>query len=170
MDSEKHKVYEGADADEKEDELGVINLAEWDNLFASGFMDFRSLSRVVKNLSREESSFLLERAKLFKAGRGGGALLQQRPEIIPGWSQAPPSPATRRAASPSPPAHPHHPHHPHPASGPFVRDAAPTSDKIASRSAELAARPARDAGVAAMPSASSVALKARGCREGDKGK
>lgn len=72
MDSEKHKVYEGADADEKEDELGVINLAEWDNLFASGFMDFRSLSRVVKNLSREESSFLLERAKLFKAGLGGG--------------------------------------------------------------------------------------------------
>lgn len=72
MDSEKHKVYEGADADEKEDELGVINLAEWDNLFASGFMDFRSLSRVVKNLSRLESSFLLERAKLFKAGLGGG--------------------------------------------------------------------------------------------------
>jgi hypothetical protein len=72
LDSEKHKVYEGADADEKEDELGVINLAEWDNLFASGFMDFRSLSRVVKNLSRLESSFLLERAKLFKAGLGGG--------------------------------------------------------------------------------------------------
>jgi hypothetical protein len=36
-------------------------------------MDFHSLSRVVKNLSKEESSFLLERAKTFKAGLGGGA-------------------------------------------------------------------------------------------------
>ena len=36
-------------------------------------MDFHSLSRVVKNLSKEESSFLLERAKTFKAGLGGRA-------------------------------------------------------------------------------------------------
>ena len=74
LDSEKHKAYLGEDAagggDEQE---GVIGLAEWDNLFASGFMDFHSLSRVVKNLSKEESSFLLERAKTFKAGLGGGA-------------------------------------------------------------------------------------------------
>ena len=73
LDSEKHKSYNG-DENEKNnsDEEGVIGLAEWDNLFASGFMDFHSLSRVVKNLSKEESSFLLERAKTFKAGLGGG--------------------------------------------------------------------------------------------------
>lgn len=74
LDSEKHKAYLGEDAAALGDEQeGVIGLAEWDNLFASGFMDFHSLSRVVKNLSKEESSFLLERAKTFKAGLGGGA-------------------------------------------------------------------------------------------------
>ena len=74
LDSEKHKAYLGEDAGGGGDEQeGVIGLAEWDNLFASGFMDFHSLSRVVKNLSKEESSFLLERAKTFKAGLGGGA-------------------------------------------------------------------------------------------------
>ena len=51
---------------------GVISLAEWDNLFAVRVHGFHSLSRVVKNLSKEESSFLLERAKTFKAGLGGG--------------------------------------------------------------------------------------------------
>ena len=74
LDSEKHKAYLGEDAAALGDEQeGVIGLAEWDNLFASGFMDFHSLSRVVKNLSKGESSFLLERAKTFKAGLGGGA-------------------------------------------------------------------------------------------------
>ena len=64
LESEKHG------AEDANKELGVIGLAEWDNLFASGFMDFHSLSRVVKNLSKEESSFLLDRAKTFKAGLG----------------------------------------------------------------------------------------------------
>ena len=73
LDSEKHKAYLGEDAGGGDEQEGVIGLAEWDNLFASGFMDFHSLSRVVKNLSKEESSFLLERAKTFKAGLGGGA-------------------------------------------------------------------------------------------------
>ena len=73
LDSEKHKSYNGNENEKNNsDEEGVIGLAEWDNLFASGFMDFHSLSRVVKNLSKEESSFLLERAKTFKAGLGGG--------------------------------------------------------------------------------------------------
>ena len=74
LDSEKHRAYLGGDAADVGDEQeGIIGLAEWDNLFASGFMDFHSLSRVVKNLSKEESSFLLERAKTFRAGLGGGA-------------------------------------------------------------------------------------------------
>ena len=74
LDSEKHKAWLGEDAAGAGDEQeGVIGLAEWDNLFASGFMDFHSLSRVVRNLSKEESSFLLERAKTFKAGLGGRA-------------------------------------------------------------------------------------------------
>ena len=47
---------------------GEIDLSEWDNLFASGFMDFHSLSRTVKALGKEESKFLLERAKSFKTG------------------------------------------------------------------------------------------------------
>lgn len=49
---------------------GEIDLSEWDNLFASGFMDFHSLSRTVKALGKEEASFLLQRAKTFKAGYG----------------------------------------------------------------------------------------------------
>ena len=64
LESEKHGE------EDANKELGVIGLAEWDNLFASGFMDFHSLSRVVKNLSKEESSFLLHRAKTFKTGLG----------------------------------------------------------------------------------------------------
>ena len=51
---------------------GEIDLSEWDNLFASGFMDFHSLSRTVKALGKEQSAFLLERAKSFKSGLKAG--------------------------------------------------------------------------------------------------
>jgi hypothetical protein len=63
LDGEKHG--------EERTEKGTIGLDAWDNLFASGFMDFHSLSRVVKNLSKEESSYLLQRAKTFVRGQGG---------------------------------------------------------------------------------------------------
>ena len=54
---------------------GEIDLSEWDNLFASGFMDFHSLSRTVKSLGKEQSNFLLDRAKSFKSGlKGYGAV------------------------------------------------------------------------------------------------
>ena len=60
-----------AKAEGGEKETGEIDLAEWDNLFASSNMDFHSLSRTVKALGKAESAFLLSRAKTFAAGAGG---------------------------------------------------------------------------------------------------
>ena len=57
-------------------QAGVIELAEWDNLFTSGHADFHSLSRMIKHLDKQEASFLLDRAKSFRQslGRGYGSI------------------------------------------------------------------------------------------------
>lgn len=51
-------------------QVGVIELAEWDNLFTSGHADFHSLSRMIKHLDKSEASFLLDRAKSFRQSLG----------------------------------------------------------------------------------------------------
>ena len=72
LDSEKHKAYLGEDAAALGDaQEGVIGLAEWDNLFASGFMDFHPLSRVVKNLSKERARFCSSARRRSRRGSAG---------------------------------------------------------------------------------------------------
>ena len=51
-------------------QVGVIELAEWDNLFTSGHADFHSLGRMIKHLDKSEASFLLDRAKSFRQSLG----------------------------------------------------------------------------------------------------